>query len=61
MFSTDPQFLLTLHRSHADELRAEADAARLARSVARGPRQHPTRTGRRRRFGSHRHQGPAAE
>ncbi|MBE1492550.1 hypothetical protein [Plantactinospora soyae] len=35
MFSTDAHFLLSLHRTHIDELLAEADAARLARSVRR--------------------------
>ncbi|GAA3745891.1 hypothetical protein GCM10022225_32000 [Plantactinospora mayteni] len=43
MFSTDAHFLLALHRDHADELRAEADSARLARSVSRGSRRNRTR------------------
>ncbi|MBF9130430.1 hypothetical protein I0C86_15900 [Plantactinospora sp. S1510] len=43
MFSTDAHFLLALHRTHADELRAEADSDRLARSVRR-PRRNRTRS-----------------
>ncbi|MFY1687012.1 hypothetical protein [Plantactinospora sp. WMMB782] len=43
MFSTDAHFLLTLHRTHADELRAEAASARLARSVPRRSRRHRAR------------------
>ncbi|WP_199723325.1 hypothetical protein, partial [Micromonospora sp. BL4] len=35
MFGNDAEFLLTLHRSHAAELRAEVAAERLARSVSR--------------------------
>ncbi|MDW5322922.1 hypothetical protein [Plantactinospora sp. KLBMP9567] len=61
MFSTDAHFLLTLHRTHADELRAEADAARLARSVVRGLRRDPTRAARRRRLDTAASQAPAAE
>ncbi|MEH1168329.1 hypothetical protein V6V47_23385 [Micromonospora sp. CPCC 205539] len=52
MFGNDAEFLLTLHRTHAAELRAEVSADRLARSVARdsgrgwlGRRQPATRTG----------------
>jgi hypothetical protein len=36
---TDPQFQLDLHNQHASELRREAAAYRLARSV-RGVRHH---------------------
>ncbi|MGI5214058.1 hypothetical protein [Plantactinospora sp. CA-290183] len=53
MFSTDPHFLLALHHSHAEELRAEADADRLARAVRRA---EPART----RFGRGRRCGTAA-
>ncbi|MDO3701700.1 hypothetical protein Q3W71_08400 [Micromonospora sp. C28SCA-DRY-2] len=35
MFGNDAEFILSLHRTHAAELRAEAAADRLARSVAR--------------------------
>ncbi|MEU8330114.1 hypothetical protein [Micromonospora sp. NPDC048839] len=35
MFGNDAEFLLSLHRTHAAELRAEVDAARLARAVSR--------------------------
>ncbi|MET8307541.1 MULTISPECIES: hypothetical protein [unclassified Micromonospora] len=35
MFGNDAEFLLSLHRTHAAELRAEAAAERLARSVSR--------------------------
>ncbi|WFE52542.1 MULTISPECIES: hypothetical protein [unclassified Micromonospora] len=35
MFGNDAEFLLTLHRSHSAELRAEAAAERLARSLSR--------------------------
>ncbi|MFC4021176.1 hypothetical protein ACFOW4_24985 [Micromonospora sp. GCM10011542] len=52
MFGNDADFLLSLHRTHAAELRAEAAADRLARSVPRrgtrdwfGRRQHAGRTG----------------
>ncbi|MFC0504362.1 hypothetical protein [Micromonospora costi] len=52
MFGNDAEFLLSLHRSHAAELRAEAAADRLARSLARrhardwfGRRHHAGRTG----------------
>ncbi|MDG4796427.1 hypothetical protein [Micromonospora sp. WMMD1082] len=51
MFGNDPDLLLTLHRTHAAELRAEAARERLARSVphrsARGwlrRRHHPDRS-----------------
>ncbi|MGB2569507.1 MULTISPECIES: hypothetical protein [Micromonospora] len=37
MFGNDADFLLSLHRSHAAELRADAEADRLARSL---PRRH---------------------
>ncbi|GAA2185049.1 hypothetical protein [Micromonospora lupini] len=52
MFGNDADFLLSLHRTHAAELRAEAAADRLARSVPRragrtwlGRRQPARRTG----------------
>nr|WP_201749169.1 hypothetical protein [Micromonospora acroterricola] len=52
MFGNDAEFLLSLHRTHAAELRAEAAADRLARSVPRatgrswlGRRQPTRRTG----------------
>jgi hypothetical protein len=52
MFGNDAEFLLSLHRTHAAELRAEAAADRLARSVPRrtsrtwlGRRQHVGHTG----------------
>ncbi|MEV4541165.1 hypothetical protein GA0070609_0931 [Micromonospora echinaurantiaca] len=35
MFGNDAEFILSLHRTHAAELRAEAAADRLARSLAR--------------------------
>ncbi|MCX5066502.1 hypothetical protein OOJ91_11500 [Micromonospora lupini] len=35
MFGNDVDFLLSLHRTHTAELRAEAAADRLARSVPR--------------------------
>ncbi|MEU7609876.1 hypothetical protein [Micromonospora sp. NPDC049204] len=35
MFGNDAEFLLSLHRTHAAELRAEVDADRLARAVSR--------------------------
>ncbi|WP_406071869.1 hypothetical protein [Micromonospora sp. NBC_01638] len=35
MFGNDADFLLSLHRTHAAELRAEAAAQRLARSLPR--------------------------
>ncbi|MEV4121231.1 hypothetical protein [Micromonospora sp. NPDC049645] len=35
MFGNDAEFLLSLHRSHAAELRADAAADRLARSLPR--------------------------
>ncbi|WP_159079596.1 MULTISPECIES: hypothetical protein [unclassified Plantactinospora] len=60
MFSTDAHFLLTLHRTHAAELRAEADSARLASSVARGSRRDPRRTARKRRLDSAASRAPAA-
>ncbi|MEH0828444.1 MULTISPECIES: hypothetical protein [unclassified Micromonospora] len=37
MFGNDPDFLLAIHRTHAAELQADAEAARLARSL---PRRH---------------------
>lgn len=46
MFSTDAQFLLTLHHAHVDELRAEADGARLARIVRRSGRNRARFAGR---------------
>ncbi|MEO3746057.1 hypothetical protein [Plantactinospora sp. B5E13] len=49
MFSTDPHLLLTLHHTHADDLRAEAAADRLARSVSRRRWSNRTRLGSRRR------------
>ncbi|MEW1588860.1 hypothetical protein AB0283_25840 [Micromonospora vinacea] len=52
MFGNDADFLLTLHRTHAAELRADAAADRLARSLARpvsrgwlGRRRQAGRTG----------------
>ncbi|WP_199562397.1 hypothetical protein [Micromonospora deserti] len=52
MFGNDADFILSLHRTHAAELRAEAAADRLARSLprrsARGwlsRRHHAGRTG----------------
>jgi hypothetical protein len=45
MFGNDVDFLLSLHRTHAAELRAEAAAERLARSMPR--RAGRTWTGRR--------------
>ncbi|MGI5519382.1 hypothetical protein ACQEUX_00305 [Micromonospora sp. CA-259024] len=52
MFGNDADFLLSLHRTHAAELRAEAEAERLARSLARragrgwfGRRKQAGRTG----------------
>ncbi|MEU0547904.1 hypothetical protein ACLQ25_31115 [Micromonospora sp. DT44] len=52
MFGNDVDFLLSLHRTQAAELRAEAAAERLARSVTRragrtwtGRRQPVRRTG----------------
>ncbi|MBB4961022.1 hypothetical protein FHR38_004755 [Micromonospora polyrhachis] len=38
MSSTDAHFVLQLHRSRAEELRAEANADRLARSLTGQPR-----------------------
>ncbi|MEU1587647.1 hypothetical protein [Micromonospora sp. NPDC005710] len=35
MFGNDADFLLTLHRTHSAELRADAAADRLARSLSR--------------------------
>ncbi|GIG90192.1 hypothetical protein [Plantactinospora endophytica] len=61
MFSTDAHFLLTLHRTHADELRAEADSARLARSVTRRSGRNPARAARRRRSDPAASQAPAAK
>ncbi|WP_319463659.1 hypothetical protein [Micromonospora sp. RTP1Z1] len=37
MFGNDASFLLTIHRTHASELQADAAADRLARSL---PRRH---------------------
>ncbi|NYH42536.1 hypothetical protein HNR22_002263 [Micromonospora jinlongensis] len=52
MFGNDVDFLLSLHRTHAAELRAEAAAERLARALPRpagrgwlGRRRHAGRTG----------------
>ncbi|GAB3942004.1 hypothetical protein [Micromonospora vulcania] len=56
MFGNDADFLLSLHRSHAAELRAEAAADRLARSLTSrvsrswlGRRQQVARSGEARR------------
>jgi hypothetical protein len=38
MFGNDADFLLTIHRTHASELQADAAADRLARAL---PRRHP--------------------
>ncbi|MCW3814221.1 hypothetical protein ONA91_07095 [Micromonospora sp. DR5-3] len=38
MFGNDAELLLTIHRSHAAELQADAARDRLARSL---PRRHP--------------------
>ncbi|GGM61931.1 hypothetical protein GCM10011608_53830 [Micromonospora sonchi] len=35
MFVTDSEFFLSLHRTHANELRAEAARERLARTLPR--------------------------
>ncbi|TWJ20321.1 hypothetical protein [Micromonospora endolithica] len=35
MFANDPDFLLSVHRTHAAELRAEAAVDRLARTLPR--------------------------
>ncbi|WP_422773927.1 hypothetical protein ACN28C_14170 [Plantactinospora sp. WMMC1484] len=48
MFTTDAHFLLILHHTHADELRAEADSARLARAATRRSRRSPARAALRR-------------
>ncbi|MET7961758.1 hypothetical protein [Micromonospora zamorensis] len=52
MFGNDADFLLSLHRTHSAELRAEAAAERLARSLPRpagrdwlGRRKQAGRTG----------------
>ncbi|MEV7326827.1 hypothetical protein [Micromonospora sp. NPDC093244] len=37
MFGNDAEFLLSLHRTHAAELRAEVAADRLARAVSQRP------------------------
>ncbi|MEU4715072.1 hypothetical protein AB0F73_15625 [Micromonospora purpureochromogenes] len=37
MFGNDADFLLSIHRTHAAELQADAEAARVARSL---PRRH---------------------
>ncbi|MFY1672385.1 hypothetical protein ACN27G_20850 [Plantactinospora sp. WMMB334] len=47
MLTTDAHFLLTLHHTHADELRAEADSARLARVATRRSRRNPAQAARR--------------
>lgn len=38
MFGNDAELLLSIHRTHASELQAEAAADRLARAL---PRRHP--------------------
>ncbi|WP_350933843.1 hypothetical protein [Micromonospora mangrovi] len=38
MFGNDAEFLLSIHRTHAAELQAEAAGERLARAL---PRRHP--------------------
>ncbi|MCO1618425.1 MULTISPECIES: hypothetical protein [Micromonospora] len=38
MFGNDADFILSIHRSHASELQADAAQDRLARSL---PRRHP--------------------
>ncbi|MFI7156755.1 hypothetical protein [Micromonospora chalcea] len=38
MFGNDAEFILSIHRSHASELQADAAQDRLARSL---PRRHP--------------------
>ena len=38
MFGNDADFLLTIYRTHASELQADAAADRLARAL---PRRHP--------------------
>ncbi|MEH0938020.1 hypothetical protein [Micromonospora psammae] len=52
MFGNDPDFILTIHRTHAAELRADADVDRLARMLPRrtvrgwlSRRDHAGRTG----------------
>ncbi|MCX4470876.1 hypothetical protein C5N14_16465 [Micromonospora sp. MW-13] len=52
MFGNDAGFLLSIHRAHAAELRADADADRLARSV---PRRHGRDWLGRRRHSHHSH------
>ncbi|MFI7215086.1 hypothetical protein ACIBP4_25340 [Micromonospora maritima] len=51
MFGNDAEFLLSIHRSHASELQADAARDRLARSLPRrhahgwlSRRQHTART-----------------
>lgn len=38
MFGNDAELMLTIHRTHASELQADAARDRLARSVPRRPR-----------------------
>ncbi|MFG3420485.1 hypothetical protein ACIBTZ_06010 [Micromonospora sp. NPDC049460] len=52
MFGTDADFILSIHRTHAAELRADAAADRLARALPRRSTrgwlsrwQHPGRAG----------------
>ncbi|MER7419155.1 hypothetical protein ABT346_20630 [Micromonospora peucetia] len=52
MFGTDADLILSIHRTHAAELRAEAAVDRLARALPRrtardwlSRRHHPGRTG----------------
>ncbi|MEU4775167.1 hypothetical protein [Micromonospora sp. NPDC023644] len=52
MFGNDADFILSIHRTHAAELRAEAAVDRLARALPRrttrvwlSRRSHPVRTG----------------
>ncbi|MEU6074855.1 hypothetical protein [Micromonospora sp. NPDC047074] len=52
MFGNDADFILSIHRTHAAELRAEAAVDRLARALPRrtardwfSRRHHPRRTG----------------
>ncbi|MBY8873938.1 hypothetical protein K7640_19085 [Micromonospora sp. PLK6-60] len=50
MFGNDADFLLTIHRTHASELQADAEADRLARAL---PRRHPRGWLGRRRHAAH--------
>jgi len=59
MFNSDAHFLLALHSMHAEELRAEADADRLARSVRRPQDRDRTRSWRRRRSSGTESRAPA--